>query len=76
MRCERKRILEERNRSLEDLISIGVGLVDGIPETQEERGRGTRGVAMEDGQVFSDSDDEATGGTFFPRGGAGATLDL
>jgi len=35
-----------------------------------------RGVAVEDGQVLSESDDDDTGGTPFPGGGGGAMLDL
>jgi len=36
MRCERERILKEWTRSLEYLTSIGGGLLNVIPETQEE----------------------------------------
>jgi len=49
LRCERERIITERTRSLEDLTSSGGGLLDFVPETQEEHGRGTPGVALEGG---------------------------
>jgi len=76
MRSERDRILQERTGSVEDLTSSGGELLDVIPETQEERGRKPRRIAIQDGQVRSDSDDKKDGGTPFPRGGGGARLDL
>jgi len=76
MRDERERILEEKTRNFEELTSTGCGPVDVIPETQEERGRNPLRIAIQDGQVLSDSDDEEDGSTPFPRGGAGARLDL
>jgi len=69
IRGERDKIREKRNRNLEDLASIGGDLLDVIPETQEERGRGKRGVSLEDGQVLSDSDGDGDGDTPFLRGG-------
>jgi len=76
LRDERERILEERTQSLDDLISREGGSVVVVPETQEERGRKPVRIAIQDGQVLSDSDDEEDGNTPFPRGGAGARLDL
>jgi len=73
---ERERILEERTRSLDKLISREGRSVDVVPETQEERGQKPIRVEIQDGQVLSDSDDEEDGNTPFPRGGAGARLDL
>jgi len=76
LRNERERILEERTQSLDDLISREGGSVVVVPETQEERGRKPVRIAIQDGQVLSDSNDEEDGDTPFPRGGAGARLDL
>jgi len=76
LRDERERILEERTRSSVGMISNESGSVVVVPETQEERGRKPVRIAIQDGQVLSDSDDEEDGNTPFPRGGAGARLDL
>jgi len=73
IREERDRNREESS-NLEDLTSIGGGLLTVIPETQEGHGRGKRGVLLEDGQVLSDS--EGNGDTTFPRGGGGSRLDM
>jgi len=67
IRGERDRIREERNRNLEALTAIGGDLLDVIPETQEEYGRRRQGVLLEDGQILSDSEDDADGGTTSPR---------
>jgi len=67
IRAEQNRIREERDRNLEALVDAEGDLLDIIPETQEESGKGRRGISLEDGQLLFDSDDDAYGGTPSPR---------
>jgi len=67
IRAQRDRIREERDRHLEALAAAWGDFWDVIRETQDASGRGRRGASLEDGQILSDSDDNADGGTPSPR---------